>query len=328
MKYFVLDSFRRFSSLIYALLHPKCGRTKWVFVCLLMHIGTQTTFAQEVLGAELFATQISKNQFKITLYMHVPCNAKAAGEQQVVLFEQMSHKLVGVISLKGDSNYSNKFAPLSCKEAFDNCAQTQRYTTIYIADESRTTYDLVWAYQGLPAGLGNLTQPMERGISLSTSMVVDGGFTAIPVLHLAQLPFLQVCENQKTTFPLAIVGKDSVAEVMVEPIGINTFNSKENFGIVYPSNYLNTYKNLEGDSRFIGTVLPDIGPYQTLPYVSIKANAGNIVLDKTIKINPTKQEAELIKLPRGNFIQGLQISTMVNGMPITTHQAFFLFRIQ
>jgi hypothetical protein len=147
MNYCYFDSFRRFTSLIFALLLLKSGRKKWVFVCLLWHMGTQATFAHDIKGAELFLSPISETLFKVSLKTFFSFHQKSSKGIQQFFAENTINQY---------STSKTKFAPQICQKAFDNFAQTQRYTSIYFAGESCTIYNLVWAYQGLPAGLGNL----------------------------------------------------------------------------------------------------------------------------------------------------------------------------
>lgn len=283
--------------------------------------------AQELIGAELFSQKLSKTQFKITLNLISTCKSEGLPKQQtVVLFEQGLHKIPEVIQLNKDSVYSNEYAPVSCMQGIENCSQTQRYTTIFTAEESRANYDLVWAYQGLPAGLGNLLQATENTISLKATMTVDGGFTPSLGYSLSKLPFIQVCENQKTTFPLFTMGGDSGTELSIENIALSSAVALENFGLKYPDEYTNSYKNLEGNLSYVGPILPDYGPYKVFSYIKPKAGS-TISFDHLVKYNSVKREVELIKIPKGKFIQGLQISTLKNGETIHSYQAFFIFRI-
>ncbi len=156
MEHFFFEKFRRITSLKFMPTSIQMDALKWVYIFILFQFSTKQNFAQGIIGAELLSQQISSTHFKITLLVHQNCELKQANSrQQVVLFEKEIHNTPIVITREKDSTFSHSFAQPLCVEAKSPCAQTQRYTTIYSANQARANYDLIWAYQGLPAGLGN-----------------------------------------------------------------------------------------------------------------------------------------------------------------------------
>jgi len=274
------------------------------------YLQKQFRTAQLAQGSELTALVSSPGKLHITLQVFYDAEQSSTPVmEKVLVLESKVMRTGDTVELKKESeSIYNKFPPIGAghKSAVISC--------IYSGDIEvglfRTSYDVTWAYAGLPNEFSNVE--INRGSAIALQVHIDDPVTEskniVPLL--AHQPLNKLASNSSTGFSIDVINADKADEIDISFIDPQVIPASES-SILIPDTFQS------------GSVIAGRATFKNIAYKQGYSSASPA--GPKVFLNKQRREISYDHLPMGKYLLALSISDVRDKKQLNSHNAIFIF---
>ena len=295
--------------------HP--ARISFIFKFILMFqlmMALAYPATAQVVGGDLYYSNISPGKYEITLNVFSSCLDKTASETQtIVAFESQSYKAFPPLQLKlQPSETKATILPVPCSQQ-QGCIALAVYKGQMNLMPVIGGYNIVWSSCCIQSVIANVNVLKRTGFNLLAHIPGNDitGSNSMPAFN--EIPVTSVCKNLMSIINLAGVDKDgdSLVYELQTPFAVNS-----------PQSFL---ANSNMDSR-ANNMLPAPPPYPSMQ-LSDGYSEAEPLGKKAIRLNNKNGILQIVPSVPGNYLLGFCIKEYRKSNLLSTHQRVILITV-